>query len=57
MASPKQKPGPKPKPARDLRTCAKLIRFSGDELVALEARAESAGLPVAVFVRLSALGH
>lgn len=57
MATPKQKPGPKPKPARDLRTCAKLIRFSADELEALEARAESAGLPVAVFVRLSALGQ
>ena len=37
MATPKQKPGPKPKPARDLRTCAKLIRFSPDELEALEA--------------------
>ncbi len=49
--------GPKPKPANERRTCTKLIRWSPDELEILEARAEAAGVPVAVFVRLSSLGE
>ena len=54
--TPKRKPGPKPNPAAR-RTETKCIRYSVDELELLEARAEAAGVPVAVFVRLSSLGE
>ena len=39
------------------RSVRKLIAYSVDELELLEARAEAAGLPVAVFVRLSSLEY
>jgi hypothetical protein len=50
------KPGPKPDPKarRDNRVTA---RYSLDELELLEYRAAKAGVPVAVFVRLSSLGR
>lgn len=52
---PPKRRGPKPNPAAR-RVKTKLIRYSVEELELLEYRAEQAGVPVAVFVRLSSLG-
>lgn len=47
------------KPARHAtrRDCAKLIRFSIEELDVVTARAAAAGRPVACFIRESAMGQ
>ena len=49
------RPGRPPIPAKDRRDRTVAARFTADELEMLEARAEQAGVPVAVFVRLSAV--
>jgi len=55
MTSPKRRPGRPALPAKDRRDRTVAARFTADELEMLEARAEQAGVPVAVFVRLSAV--
>lgn len=52
----KRRPGRPKKPAADRRTIRIDARFSPNELEALEARAEAAGVATAVFIRMSALG-
>jgi hypothetical protein len=55
-ALPRKRPGPKPNPSAR-RGVTKCIRYSEAELELLEYRAAKAGVPVAVFVRLSSLGR
>ena len=55
MTTPKRGRGRPPLPEAERRKHRTLVRWTADELEMLEARAEAAGVPVAVFVRLSVL--
>jgi hypothetical protein len=56
VTAPKRGPGRPPLPAEQRRSRRVSPAFTAKELELLEARAEFAGVPVAEFVRLSALG-